>query len=196
MTAELPETPSAHSPAPDWMHRPITAEEYDSLPEEACADIEIVDGMVVMSPSATKRHNLVAQELTYALKAASGADWRAGMDFDVRLQDVPLIIRRPDVIVFRADALDIEPTRPEHILLVVEVVSPGSETTDRVTKPAQYARAGIKYYWRVEQANGPAPEVFTYLLDPATSTYRATEVFTGQVKATAPFPVEVDLTAI
>jgi hypothetical protein len=39
---------------------------------------------------------------------------------------------------------------PAEVLLAVEVVSPGSRVTDRVTKPAQYAAAGVPAYWRVE----------------------------------------------
>jgi Uma2 family endonuclease len=39
---------------------------------------------------------------------------------------------------------------PSSLVLAVEVVSPGSESTDREIKPIQYARAGIRHYWRVE----------------------------------------------
>ena len=42
--------------APEWMHSQITAAEYDSWTAEQCAGIEIVDGMIVVSPSASKRH--------------------------------------------------------------------------------------------------------------------------------------------
>jgi Uma2 family endonuclease len=98
-----------------------------------------------------------------------------------------------DVVVYRADAIDVTPTRPEHVLLVVEVVSPGSETTDRVVKTDQYAKAGIAFSWRVEQPATGVPLVYTYILDPASRTYRDGDVFTGVVKALAPFPVEIDL---
>lgn len=111
--------------------------------------------------------------------AAAGPDWNADTDFHVRLQDVPLTNRRPDVTVYRAETIDLTPTRPQYVLLVVEVVSPGSETTDRIVKVDQYAKAGIPFYWRGEQA--------------ATKTYRNGEMFTGTVKATAPFSVSVDL---
>jgi Uma2 family endonuclease len=117
----------------------------------------------------------------------------ADTDFDVRLQDVPLTNRRPDVVVYRADTIDITPTRPEHVLLVVEFVSLGSETTDRIVKTDQYAKAGIPFYWRVEQSATRVPLVYTYLLDPADQVYRDGDVFTGAVKAAAPFPVEIDL---
>ena len=182
--------------APAWMHEHVTAEQYDSWSEEQCAGIEIVDGMVVMSPSASKRHNRMARILANALDAAAGPEWNADTDFDVRLQDVPLSNRRPDVVVYRADTIDVTPTRPEHVLLVVEVVSPGSETTDRIVKVERYAKAGIPFYWRIEQTATGLPLVHTYLLDPAADRYRDGDVFTGVVKAAAPFPVMVDLGAI
>ncbi|MFC6157606.1 Uma2 family endonuclease [Kribbella jiaozuonensis] len=181
---------------PAWMHAQISAEQYESWSAEQCARIEIVDGMVVVTPTASKRHNRLARILANALDLAAGPEWNADTDFDVRLQDVPLTNRRPDVVVYRADTIDLSPTRPEHVLLIVEVVSPGSETTDRVVKVDQYAKSGIAFYWRVEQAATGIPLVYTYVLDPATRAYRYTEVFTGQVRATAPFPVTVDLGAL
>ncbi|NJP42604.1 Uma2 family endonuclease [Actinacidiphila epipremni] len=78
----------------------------------------------------------------------------------------------------------------------VEVVSPGSETTDRVVKLQQYARAGIPFYWRIEQSAGTVPLVYTYLLDAATCAYREGDVFAGVVKASAPFALDVDLTSL
>ncbi|MEE1756258.1 Uma2 family endonuclease [Streptomyces sp. SP18CS02] len=182
--------------APAWMRTQISAEQYDSWSEEQCAGIEIVDGMVVVRPSASKRHNRLTRILANALDAAAGADWNADTDFDVRLQDVPLTNRRPDVIVYRTETIDLTPTRPEHVLLVVEVVSPGSETTDRIVKVDQYAKAGIPFYWRVEQATTGVPIIHTYVPDPATKAYRDGEMFTGVIKTAAPFPVTVDLGAV
>ncbi|MFF0262981.1 Uma2 family endonuclease [Streptomyces microflavus] len=175
------------------MHTQISAEEYDSWSEEQCASIEIVDGTVVVSPSDSKRHNRLVRILANALDTAASPDWNADTNFDVRLQDVPLTNRRPDVIFYRAETIDLTPTRPEHVLLVVEVVSPGSETTDRIATVDQYARAGIPFYWHIEQAATGVPIVHTYVLDPATRAYREGEVFTGAIKAAAPFSVTVDL---
>lgn len=179
--------------APAWMHQQITAEEYANWTDDQCAGIEIVDGMVLVSPSASKRHHRLARVLANALDAAAGPDWNADTDFDVRLQDVPLNNRRPDVTVYRADTIDVFPTRPDHVLLVAEVVSPGSETTDRVVKTDQYAKAGIVFYWRIEQPATGVPLVYTHVLDPATNRYHEAEIFTGIVKVSAPFDVEIDL---
>ncbi|WP_299532752.1 Uma2 family endonuclease [uncultured Streptomyces sp.] len=182
--------------APAWMHQQISAQEYESWSEEQCAGVEIVDGMVVVGPSASKRHNRLARILANALDAAADPDWNADTDFDVRLHDVPLNNRHPDVTVYRAETIDVTPSRPEHVLLVVEVVSPGSETTDRIVKTDQYAKAGIPFYWRVEQAPTGVPITYTYVLDPATKGYRDGEMFTGVIEAAVPFPVAVDLRAV
>ena len=184
---------TAEMVAPAWMHEQVTAQEYATWTEAQCAGIEIVDGMVLVSPSASKRHNRLARILANALDAAAGPEWNADIDFDVRLQDIPLNNRRPDVTVYRADTIDVVPTRPEHVVLVVEVVSPGSETTDRIVKADQYAKAGIAFYWRIEQAVTGVPITYTHVLDPATGRYHDAEVFTGVVKVSAPFSVEVDL---
>ncbi|CUU57053.1 Putative restriction endonuclease [Parafrankia irregularis] len=182
--------------APAWMHQQITAAQYGSWSEEQCAGIEIVDGMVVVSPSASRRHNRLVRLITNALDTAGGPGWKADSDFDLRLQDVPLTNRRPDVVVYRADTLDIMPARPEHVLLVAEVVSPGSESTDRFVKAGEYARAAITYYWRVEQPAGGVPLVYAHILDPAAGTYRDAGVWAGVVEAVAPFQVTIDLTRL
>jgi Uma2 family endonuclease len=181
---------------PFWMHELVTAEQYDSWPEDQCSGIEIMDGMVVMSPRATIRHNRLATKLAVGLEAFGSPQWQAATDFDLRLRDIPLLNRCPDVAVYRAEAIDLSPMRPEHVLLAVEIVSPGSETVDRKIKPDEYAAAGIEYYWRVEQVGIGIPVVHTYVLDAAAHVYRPTEVFTGIVKAIAPFSVEIDLREI
>jgi Uma2 family endonuclease len=178
------------------MHDQVTAEQYDSWSEDQCAGIEIMDGMIVVSPSTSKRHNRIARVLTNALDTAAGDEWNADTDFDLRLHDVPLLNRRPDIVVYRADTIDIAPTRPEHVLMVGEVVSPGSETTDRKIKFDQYAKGGIQFYWRVEQAMTGLPLIYTYVLDMAGDTYREGQVFCGVIDAIAPFRVKIDLTRI
>jgi hypothetical protein len=79
------------------------------------------------------------------------------------------------------------PTKPRHSAWI----SHGSEV-----KHDQYAKAGIQFYWRVEQAINGVPLIYTYVLDMASDTYRDTEVFSGVATVTAPFPVTIDLTSI
>ncbi len=52
---------------------------------------------------------------------------------------------RPDVDFWNARTIG-----PEDFILVAEVVSPSSVSTDQIAKRAQYAAEGIKHYWIVE----------------------------------------------
>jgi Uma2 family endonuclease len=82
---------------------------------------------------------------------------------------------------------------PADFALLVEVVSPTSTGMDRVLKPAEYAAAGIPFFWRVEIE--PAVEVISYELSDGAyrETVRATE---GSVAMPAPYPVVIDVPAL
>jgi hypothetical protein len=66
----------------------------------------------------------------------------------------------------------------------------------RIVKLDQYAGSGIPFYWRVELTPTGIPVVYSYLLDSASRRYRDDEVFTGLVRATVPFPLEIDLSSL
>jgi Uma2 family endonuclease len=74
---------------------------------------------------------------------------------------------------------------------VVEVVSPGSITTDRVTKPAQYAAAGIPAYWRVE--TDPDVSLTAYRLPEGSTVYAEIGTWTRGEIAHLTEPVVVDV---
>ncbi|MFF3565753.1 Uma2 family endonuclease [Streptomyces sp. NPDC002574] len=65
----------------------------------------------------------------------------------------------PDIVVAdaAATATDEAGIDAEAVLLVVELVPPGTRTMDRRLKPLLYAEAGIASYWRVEP--DPAPRL-------------------------------------
>lgn len=178
-----------------WMFSQIGAEQYDEMPAEQCRDIEIVDGMVHVSPSPIPLHNDVARHIADAIDEGGKPGWRTVLDADLRLRDIPLLNRRPDLMVYAADTPRDRRIPVEAVLAVVEVVSPGSESTDRIAKPAEYAAAGIPFYWRVEIVAGE-PIVHTYALDEASGGYRDTGTFNGTVKTRLSFPVEIDLTEV
>lgn len=179
-----------------WMHEQISAEQYDAMPEELCRNIEIVDGMIHMSPAASSYHNDLACELRAAFNKAGKPQWRASCDVDLRLRDVPLLNRQPDVVVFATDTPRSQPPiAAAAALAVVEIVSPGSQSTDRIVKPLEYAAAGIRYYWRIE-IKDEQPVIHTYVLDQKTGVYQSTGIFDGVVKTDLGFPVEIDLTDV
>jgi Uma2 family endonuclease len=184
---------------PDWMDLPngLSAQDYEALPEEICRRIEIVDGAVIVNAAPRRQHQDICRRLANALEAACGPALAVSMDVDLRLRDIPLLNRRPDAVVYDASLPDDAVLRPQHCMLVVEVMSPGSVTTDQTDKPAEYAAAGIRHYWRVE--HDPAESVlsvFCYRLDPTTGTYASAGVHSGKMTVTDPVSVTVDLTVL
>lgn len=64
--------------------------------------------------------------------------------------------RSPDIAVRRSTSANpVVWIDPAELLLVIEIVSPGSAELDRYLKPVEYARVGIPHFWRVER-HGPA----------------------------------------
>jgi Uma2 family endonuclease len=171
---------------PGWMRQRLTAAQYDCWSHEQRVGIEIVDGMAQVLPWPTVPHGSLVRQAMHALQVAAGSQWTAVIGSVLCLSREPLNVRLPDVVVQRADAA--VALRPADVLLVVEVVAAGTETTDAVTKLAQYADAGVLFYWRVEPNVTDVPFVYTYALDPATGIYEADEVFVGFGAAVSQFP--------
>lgn len=183
---------------PDWMvshPEGLTVADYDALPEEISRRIEIIDGAIVVNAAPRRAHQVIARRLANALDAVASKRLAVATDVDLRLRDVPLLNRRPDVVVFDASLPDDAVLRPEHCLLVVEVMSPGSVTADQADKPAEYARAGIEHFWRIENVDDTEHglTVFRYRLDPTTRIYASAGVDTGTMVVTDPVTMTVVL---
>ncbi|MDB5096509.1 MAG: hypothetical protein JWM80_930 [Cyanobacteria bacterium RYN_339] len=117
---------------------------------------EVLDGeLVEMSPSPTRRHQYVAQEIFSALRAygrAHGAGEAYMAPLDVVLHAPrPATVLQPDVLFVtrpHADRLtDANVQGPPD--LVVEVLSPGRARVDSIRKLALYARFGVPEVWFV-----------------------------------------------
>ncbi|GAA5155036.1 Uma2 family endonuclease [Nocardioides marinquilinus] len=135
-------------------HEPWTFDDLDrldGLPVEGWR-YEIVDGTLEMSPPPAVRHEAVAYRLGRALDAALP---ESAVCFGPVGVELGASHRVPDlVVVDRATLADPAPRlHAEQVHIAIEIVSPTSRTTDRITKPAQYAAHGIPAYWRVETDN-------------------------------------------
>jgi len=66
--------------------------------------------------------------------------------------EVPLTVRVPDLMAVGTALVATNPARchARDVRLAVEVLSPGTKRTDRVTKFSEYAEAGIEHYWIVD----------------------------------------------
>lgn len=127
-----------------------TVEDVLSLPDDA-PRVELSDGVMLVTPSPTIGHQRIAYLLWRWLEdhaprelvpsVATGVVIDAGQTFE------------PDVLLLHAEHVnrDSHYSTPDHVALVVEVVSPGTRRRDRWEKPIGYAQAGIAHYWRIEQ---------------------------------------------
>jgi len=184
MTAELVEDVTLRMPVGrDW-----TFEDLLQIPDDGHR-YEIVDGSLHVSPAPGRLHQRVAQRLTVVLEEA------APKDLEV-LPTVGLVCGRhvpiPDIVVgARWPSHDSLNFWPADVRLVVEVMSPGSVFTDRVSKPAQFASAGIPAFWRVE-LNGPGtPLVVVHALH--GDVYREVVTVRAGESATVDVPYQVEL---
>jgi Uma2 family endonuclease len=154
----------------------LTLEEYLALPEDS--RYEIVDGLLRPMTRSGKRNRTVQRRLANRLEQQAPRDLFVVEEEIVIFKAAPPSTRIPDVTVCRAEAIvdpDSNSIAVADVLLVAEIVSPGSETDDRYHKPGDYARNGVPHFWRIEL--DPAVEVFTYHL--AHGVYREAGVFRG-----------------
>ena len=154
---------------------------------------QIVDGSLVVSPPPAGAHELVSEDVRAAIRVVLPEGLVVVGPIGVAIGRSYLI---PDLVVAARDRVrSIEYLQPEDVLLVVEIVSPGSVTMDRIVKPAKYAAAGIPAYWRVETE----PVGLTaYVLPPGSGAYAESGSWgpDGTARLTEPFPVEIDLTSL
>jgi Uma2 family endonuclease len=184
---------------PGWMDLPdgLSAEEYDALPEDICRRIEIVDGAIIVNVAPRRLHQDIGRRLASALEAGCRPALAVSTEVDLRLRDIPLLNRRPDVVIYDASLTDDAVLRPHHCTLAAEVMSPGSITTDQTDKPAEYAAAGIPHYWRLELDPARSTlSVFCYRLDPTTGAYASAGVHAGKLTVTDPIAITIDLTTL
>ncbi|WP_084514531.1 Uma2 family endonuclease [Nocardia acidivorans] len=168
----------------------FTAEDLPRLLEVVEGRFELLDGDVVTMAPATHWHDEVVDILEHSLRAVAPREFVIGSEKGINLgASVP----EPEVLaisrsVVRSDSLIFE---PEHVHLAVEVVSPRTKTKDRKLRPLQYAEAGIKCFWRVENEDD-AMVVYTFELLPEGG-YAPTGVHRGRVKVDRPFPIDIEL---
>jgi Uma2 family endonuclease len=159
----------------------LTAEEYAKLPPSSRR--ELVDGVLMVGEPPTGRHQDVVDLLKWELAAVCPKELRMVREQEATLGEV--LRRNPDLMAIRAAAY--HPDRgsyaPADIVLAIEVVSPSSQTRDRIHKAGEYAQAGIEHFWRVEIRPGIA--VHTYRLG-ETGSYLETGLFTPGDTTAAP----------
>ena len=130
----------------------ITLEQYEALPENR--RVEVFDSIAYDMASPSQEHQTISMELstllnTY-LKSKDGSCRVFHAPFDVKLNDTPLTIVQPDLmIVCNKDKLDGKRCNgaPDFI---IEIVSPGNPADDYIRKLYHYKNYGVREYWIVD----------------------------------------------
>lgn len=149
--------------SPRYVGLRLSADEYLALPDDGFK-YQVINGVVVMSPSPTPWHQSVQVELGTQLQnyLRSHPIARVFPDIDVRF--AADLVYRPDLVVVLNERLP-KPLRRIDVVpdLIVEILSPGSEAMDERTKLADYARFGVKEYWIVSPIDPVTVRVFRML---------------------------------
>jgi Uma2 family endonuclease len=156
--------------------------------------IELIDGEIVVSPSANRWHSGAIDELIDALIDVKREHaWRIHTNLTVHIAATRERLI-PDLMIAPDDApgFNDEELLGHGVLLVAEVVSPSSQRRDRVAKPRAYAQGGVPLYLLIDQlADPPAVTLFS---DPHETTYRACDRATAgrPVRLPDPFGIALD----
>lgn len=178
-----------------WPNQHLTLAEWAALPEAEGARVELVEGLVVMTPMPLFWHQRMAARLSVRLDDQLPSEFAAGAAVEVVVSNPPPTVRIPDVVVTRNSVAAHNPPRIDaaDVLLAVEVLSDGTRRVDRVLKFSEYADAGIPQYWIVDL--GTPPTLLSYQL--VGDDYELSGEHSGRVELpVAGHPVTIDLDAL
>ncbi|MGW9136850.1 Uma2 family endonuclease [Streptomyces sp. NPDC055681] len=159
---------------------------------EGCK-VEIIEGIVTVSPPPSKDHNLTAALLQRRLYSVIPEDWEI---FQTLAVSVPgragLYI--PDLVVLpRAVATGPGNRVPaEEARLVVEITSRDNANHDRIGKAHGYAKAGVELFLLLDPWHSGRPTATLYG-EPGDGTHRVLDAVEYGEKLTLPAPFRLDL---
>lgn len=139
-------------PAPVPATYRLTFEDWLRFPDDGNL-YEIIEGELYVGPPPIWRHQLIATELHFRLRAylGMGSRGRIAAEAGIRLSNEDVV--KPDLVVFleehreRIDEAAAAAGTPD---LVAEILSPGTAGRDLRDKRALYERSGIPEYWIVD----------------------------------------------
>ena len=126
---------------------PFTEDDLAAMPEDGHR-YELVDGVLVVTPSPNLRHQRCVGALFASLFAGRGVEYEVIVaPFDYRSSTTTVL--QPDVLVARKG--DVGEARLDRTpLLVVEVLSHSTHSIDLGTKRLVFEEAGVPAYWLVD----------------------------------------------
>lgn len=172
---------------PVFSHRePLTRTDLESIEDEGHR-YELVDGVLLVSPSPRPLHQRVVARVLTAVSKRCPRDCEAlPAPVDVVLADDTVLI--PDVVVGRRNDYT-ERALVGVPVLSVEVISPSSRLIDTELKRARLAEAGCPHYWLVDPR---VPGLLCLTLRDGSYVTAAEASGDEQVTVTEPFRVALN----
>ena len=119
----------------------ITLAEFETMEKENHLNYELIDGIVLMSPSPSREHQKIAGNLYFSLRAQLESSRCDSLyEMDVKFAGN---VYKPDMMVF----CDEEAELPE---IIFEILSPSTRHTDLRIKVVKYEEMGVKEYWIID----------------------------------------------
>jgi Uma2 family endonuclease len=177
---------------------PTTVEDW--LAQEHPSDgsrLELIYGYLHVTPPPSAQHQYSGDELRAVIKTAlregHRSDLYAVTGVGVKISTAWRTGLIPDLVVMKVRPVAVS-VKADDLVLVVEVWSPSNSRTERETKMAAYAGAGVPYFWAVNQDRIGASTVTAYYLK--NGRY-VEELAAGPgtivtIKVAAPVPVTFD----
>ena len=185
----------------DLAHLPrglLSLDQWDALELDPTRRWELSEGTLIMSPRPQLWHQRISRRLTRLLEDHLPAGFEAVPEIEVITSaSFPPSVRDPDIVVVPDRVFERRPARipATDVVLVVEIVSPGSRGTDQVMKLHEYAKAGIENYWIVDPDAATNDRFLVYRLD--GEIYRRVTALEGdKVHVNEPTEMEFTLDAL
>ncbi|MFE5487179.1 Uma2 family endonuclease [Streptomyces sp. NPDC056527] len=164
---------------------------------EGCK-VEIIEGIVTVSPQPSNNHNDIADEIHRALYTAVPRDWGVYQTLGAAVPSrsglyIPDLAVVPKAVLRGEDGGFVPAAGAE---LVVEITSVSNASHDRLTKAAGYAQAGVPLYLLVDSFAPGGPTVTLYG-EPKDAVYRVLRAvkFGEELHLPAPFDLTLDTSA-
>jgi Uma2 family endonuclease len=126
------------------LHREWTVQDLQDLPDDGL-QYELVDGVLLVTPPPTHRHQRALGELYLAFRQHCPPELEV-LFSPIAFEPTNRRSVQPDLLVLPRVDGDPIPTP----VLVCEVLSPSTRVKDRTIKRQVYADAGVASYWLVD----------------------------------------------
>jgi Uma2 family endonuclease len=199
MAARRKRTPAWEEVPPEPVPIQKLRDLHDQIDVGPHCRVEIIDGVVVVSPVPVIWHEKACQWLLLSfLEACKANDWFPDSAGEIELPPTGDLIV-PDLMILRDPSTlpDFETVRPlDRVLLAAEVISPSSIQRDREVKPRACALAGIPLYLLVDRFTKPV--TISLHSKPGKDGYtEVTTVIAGEkLRLPAPFDLALDTSSL